>query len=157
MVTGSNDVDEIYHRMAVIRREHHTNVRESVAGAEAVVDWGRYTWTYPWVASGAAAAVGYLICTSFHQKPTADNPSLADGARASESVAGATAQGLDRSWTGQNLLFIAWDMLFPVAIRAGQNYLLQWLEQQYSARPVRQTPITPSAGGRVEYVGLVRR
>ncbi len=45
MVTGSNDVDEIYHRMAVIRRELHTNVRESVAGAEAVVDWGRYTWT----------------------------------------------------------------------------------------------------------------
>ena len=97
MVTGSNDVDEIYHRMAVIRREHHTNVRESVAGAEAVVDWGRYTWTYPWVASGAAAAVGYLIYTSCHQKVTADTASLADGARASESVAGATAKGLERS------------------------------------------------------------
>jgi hypothetical protein len=31
VAVGSNDVDEIYHRMAVIRREHHTNVRESVA------------------------------------------------------------------------------------------------------------------------------
>jgi len=56
VVTGSNDVDEIYHRMAVIRRDLHTNVSESVAGAEAVVDWGRYTWTYPWIALGAAAA-----------------------------------------------------------------------------------------------------
>ena len=53
MALGSNDVDEIYHRMAVIRREHHTNVRESVAGAEAMADWGRYTWMYPWVALGA--------------------------------------------------------------------------------------------------------
>ena len=81
VVTGSNDVDEIYHRMAVIRREPHTNVRESVAGAEAVVDWGRYTWTYPWIALGAAAAVGYLIYTSGHQKVTADTASLADGPR----------------------------------------------------------------------------
>jgi hypothetical protein len=61
VVTGSNDVDEIYQRMAVIRREHHTNVRESVAGAEAMADWGRYTWTYPWIALGAAAAVGYKV------------------------------------------------------------------------------------------------
>jgi hypothetical protein len=38
VAVGSNDVDEIYHRMAVIRREHHTNVRESVAGAEAMAD-----------------------------------------------------------------------------------------------------------------------
>ena len=73
MVTGSNDVDEIYHRMAVIRRELHTNVRESVAGAEAVVDWGRYTWTYPWIALGAAVAAGYLIYSGGHQKATADN------------------------------------------------------------------------------------
>jgi len=33
------------------------NVRESVAGAEAVVDSGRYTWTYPWIALGGAATV----------------------------------------------------------------------------------------------------
>ena len=88
MATGSNDVDEIYQRMAVIRREHHTNVRESVAGAEAMADWGRYTWTYPWIALGAAAAAGYLIYTSGHQKVTADTASLAEGDKAGEPVAG---------------------------------------------------------------------
>ena len=67
--------------MAVIRRELHTNVSESVAGAEAVVDWGRYTWTYPWIALGAAAAAGYLIYTGGHRKVTADTASLADGTR----------------------------------------------------------------------------
>ena len=97
MVTESNDVDEIYHRMAVIRRELHTNVSESVAGAEAVMDWGRYTWTYPWIALVGAAAVGYLIYTGGHQKVTADTASPADGAEAGEPVAGARATGQDRS------------------------------------------------------------
>jgi hypothetical protein len=83
VATGSNDVDEIYQRMAVIRRELHTNVRESVAGAEAFADWGRYTWTYPWIALGAAAAVGYVVYTSGRQGGTADTaswPTLASSA-----------------------------------------------------------------------------
>ncbi len=83
MPTGSNDVDEIFNRMAVIRRELHTNVRESVAGAEAFADWGRYTWTYPWIALGAAAAVGCLIYSGGHQQVAADTATLTDGARAS--------------------------------------------------------------------------
>ena len=72
MATASNDVAEIYDQMAVIRRELHTNVRESVAGAEAFADWGRYTWTYPWIALGAAVAVGYTIYASGHQMVGAD-------------------------------------------------------------------------------------
>ena len=157
MATGSNDVDEIYHRMAVIRRELHTNVRESVAGAEAVVDWGRYTWTYPWIALGAAAAAGYLIYTGGHQKVTADTASLADGAKAGEPVAGARAKGQERSRTGRNLLLAAWDILFPVAVRAGQNYMLHWLEQQYPTRTVDRTALSPSAGERGGRMGRVER
>jgi hypothetical protein len=127
---GSTDVDEIYHRMAVIRREHHTNVRESLAGAEAMADWGRYTWMYPWVALGAAAAAGYLIYTGGHQKVTAATSSLADGAEAGELVAVARANSQERSWGSRILLLAAWDILFPVAVRGGQNYLLHLLEQQ---------------------------
>ncbi|MFI5454812.1 MAG: hypothetical protein ACHRXM_05115 [Isosphaerales bacterium] len=148
MITGSNDVDEIYHRMAVIRRELHTNVRESVAGAEAVVDWGRYTWTYPWVALGGAAAAGCLIYAIGHQKVTAAIASQADGAQAGEPVAGATAKGHERSRTGQNLLLAAWGILLPVAVRAGQNYVLHWLEQQYPTRTANRTGLLPPAGGR---------
>ncbi len=123
MSTGSNDVDEIYHRMAVIRREPHTNVRESVAGAEAIVDWGRYTWTYPWIALGAATAAGYLMYTSGHQKAAADTASPVDGATAGEPVAGASAKSRERSRSGKSLLLAAGGILLPVAVRAGQNYL----------------------------------
>jgi hypothetical protein len=140
VVTGSNDVDEIYHRMAVIRRDPHINVRESVAGAEAVMDWGRYTWTYPWVAVGAAAAVGYLIYTSSHQKVTVDIASLAGGAKVGEP----RTKGQERWRIAQNLLLAACGIVFPMAVRAGQNYMLHWLEQQYPTRTVGRTALSPS-------------
>ncbi len=132
--TGPNDVDDIYHRMAVIRREPHTNVRDAVAGAEAVVDWGRYTWTYPWIALGAAAAAGYVIYASGHKKAAADTASPLDGATAGEPVAATRTKGQQRFSAGQSLLIAAWNIVFPVAVRAGQNYMLNWLEQQYATR-----------------------
>jgi hypothetical protein len=146
LATGSNDIDEIYQRMAVIRRELHSNVRESVAGAEAFVDWGRYTWTYPWVALGATAAVGYVLYRGSHQKATTDVTTLDDGTEAGGPVAGVGAKGRERSKIGQKLLLTAWDIMFPVAVRAGQNYLLYWLEQQYPTRRLGRTELPPSAG-----------
>jgi len=157
VATGSNDVDEIYRRMAVIRRELHTNVSESVAGAEAVVDWGRYTWTYPWIALGAAAAAGYVIYAGGHQKAAADTASPVDGATAGEPVAATRTKGQERFRTGQNLLLAAWGILFPVAVRAGQNYALHWLEQQYATRTVDRVALAPSAEERGGWMGRVER
>jgi len=157
MGTGSNDVDEIYHRMAVIRREPHTNVREAVAGAEAVVDWGRYTWTYPWIALGAAAAAAYVIYTSGHEKVRADTASPVDGATAGEPVAATKTRGQERFRTGQNLLLAAWNIVFPVAVRAGQNYMLHWLEQQHPTKTVDRTARSPSAGERSGWMSGVER
>lgn len=148
MATGSNEVDEIYHRMAVIRRELHLHVRESVAGAETMMDWGRYTWTYPWIAVGAASVMGYLVYTGRHQSVTVDTANLADGSMASEPIEGARATGEGRLRIGRKLLFAAWDIIFPVAVRVGQNYLLQWFEQQYPTRTVGPTvlPHQPERG-----------
>jgi hypothetical protein len=143
--------------MAVIRRELHTNVSESVAGAEAFADWGRYTWTYPWIALGAAAAVGYVVYTSGHQKGTAETANLADGTKAGEPLAedGARAQGKPK--IGLKILLTAWDIIFPVAVRAGQNYLLHWLEQQYPTRTVSRTAPSPSARERGDWIGRVEQ
>ncbi len=157
MATGSNDVDEIYNRMAVIRRELHTNVRESVAGAEAIVDWGRYTWTYPWIAFGAAAVVGYMVYTSGHQKVTAESASLPDGALAVEPVSGTMARSRGLLRTGQNLLLGAWDIFSPVAVRAGQNYMLHWLEQQYLSSTVDRNALSPSVEESGDWTGRMER
>ena len=139
MVRGSNDVDEIYHRMAVIRRERHKHVSESVAGAEAVIDWGRYTWTYPWIALGAAAAVGYLVYSGRHPGVTTDTAGLADGTNVSEPVAGASDEGQERSTMTWSLLFATWDFLYPVAVRAGQNYMLHLIERLSPTMTGRQS------------------
>ncbi len=147
VVTGSNDVDEIYHQMAAIRRERHEHVSESVAGAEAVIDWGRYTWMYPWIALGAAAAVGYLVYTGRHPKVRASDARPADGALAAEPVAGASADGQERSRIGWSILLANWDFLLPVAVRAGQNYTLHWLEQIQPTRTVSPSGLSPSARG----------
>ena len=149
MTTGSNDVDEIYHRMAVIRRELHTNVSESVAGAEAVIDWGRYTWTYPWIALGAAAAAGWLIYTSGHQKVTAETASLADGAKAGEPVAGAGATGRERSRIGPESPARRLGHLVPRGRPCGPELpaaLARTTIPDEGCRPDRSLAIGPGAG-----------
>ena len=120
-------------------------MRESVAGAEAFADWGRYTWTYPWIATCAAAAAGYLVYTGSRQRDAADVIGPADETIAGEPVAGARARGQKRSMTGRTLLLAAWDIMFPVAVRAGQNYVLHWLEQQYPASMVAPTGLSSRA------------
>ena len=147
MITESNDVQEIYRRMAVIRRELHTNVSESVAGAEAVVDWGRYTWTYPWIALGAAAGAGYLLYNSRHQPAKADAATSPGGTATGEPVTSAGATTREPSWSVQSLVLGAGSILVPLAVRAGQNYVLNWLEQHDTTRLAGRIEPAP-AGGR---------
>ena len=150
MVTGTHDVEEIFERMAVIRREHHANVRESVAGAEALVDWGRYTWTWPWVALGAAGALGCLLSARGRQRVSPDTSGVADEVLPGEPIAAALANSQRRSSTSQNVLFTAWEILSPVAVRASQSYMLHWLEQQFAARAVVRTAVTHAGRDRDE-------
>ena len=146
METGSNDVDQIYHRMAVIRRERHQHVSDSVAGAEAVMDLGRFTWTYPWIALGAAAVVGSLVYIGSRPRAMAEPERLANGESAVESGAGAGSKAQERSRTGSNILLAVSGFLFPIAVRAGQNYILNWLEQLQPVRTAGRTGLSPSAG-----------
>ena len=67
------------------------------------------------------------------------------------------AKGQERSRISQNLLLAAWDILFPVAVRAGQNYMLHWLEQQYPTRTVDRTALAPSAEERGGWMDRVER
>jgi hypothetical protein len=145
VVTGSNDVEEIFDRMAVIRRERHTNVSESVAGAEAVMDWGRYTWMYPWIAVGAAATAGCVACTGRHRPAAGEPASLDEPAGADRPITGAARKGGERSRIRGNLLFGAWDFLFPVVVRAGQNYMVHWLDYLQPTNTVGWTELSASS------------
>jgi len=156
VVTVSSDVDEIYHRMAEIRREHHKHVSDSVAGAGAFIDWGRYTWTYPWIALGAAAAVGYLVYTGRRPRVTTDTANLPDGANVSEPVVGASDKGQERSTMTGGLLFATWDFLYPVAVRAGQNYMLHLIERLFPTMTGSQSAHSAPANGAARPDGALR-
>jgi ElaB/YqjD/DUF883 family membrane-anchored ribosome-binding protein len=131
--------------MAVIRRERHTNVSESVAGAEAVMDWGRYTWMYPWIAVGAAATAGCMAYTSRHPGAAGEPASLADRAGETTPITGAAQEDGKRSRIRRNLLFTAWDFLFPVVARAVQNYMLHWLNHLQPTNTVGWTGLSASS------------
>ncbi|MHC5544836.1 hypothetical protein ACYOEI_41915, partial [Singulisphaera rosea] len=67
MATVTNDADEILRQMALIRRDLHEDVRGVVASAEAVTDWHRHIRNHPWLALGAATAVGYFVVPRRHK------------------------------------------------------------------------------------------
>ena len=67
------------------------------------------------------------------------------------------ANGSGTSRIGRNLLLAAWGFLFPVAVHAGQNYLLHWLEEQYPTKGLDRTAHSPSAGERGGRMGRVER
>ena len=57
----------------------------------------------------------------------------------------------------RNLLLAAWDILSPVAVRAGQNYMLHWLERQFRTTGVDRTGLAPPNGERGASMGQVER
>jgi hypothetical protein len=142
----SNDVDEIYRRMAVIRRERHANVSESVAGAETVANWGRFTWTFPWIALGATVAVGYLVYRESRRIGSAQAPERLPEPEADPPLTAVSAPSQESTRMGQQILGAAWELALPVAVRAGQSFLLQWLEQEHPTKSVRKTADTPANG-----------
>ena len=145
MVAPTSEVEEIYRRMAVIRRESHSKVSESVAGAEAVVDWGRYAWMYPWMALGGAALTGYLLYAATRPKASVAARNPAEEEKQQPSTAEASPKQ-DRSGTLPNILFAVGGVIVPVAISAAQSYALRWLERQYPTRPeVDPVPPRPPA------------
>ena len=69
----------------------------------------------------AAAAAGYLVYTGSHRNPTAEPACPGDGTTAVEPITGGTSKGREPSRIGRNLLLAAWDLLMPVAARAGRS------------------------------------
>jgi hypothetical protein len=64
MSSTSTQAETIQQQMRQVRRELREGVEEIVENARVMTDWTHYVRTYPWVAVGAAAAVGYLLVPS---------------------------------------------------------------------------------------------
>ena len=132
--TPTEEMTEIQRRMAQVRHELHEEVREAVQGAQSLTDWRSQVRNHPWLALGAAAAVGYLIVPRRRQDPAptivAVGPHAASLGASAEPVAPAATK--KRRW---GLIGSALGLLAPIAVRAAQNYAIQYLEQWIAAQP----------------------
>ena len=122
------EITEIQRRMAQIRREMHEDVREAVKGAQSLTDWRSQVRNHPWAALGAAAVLGYLIVPKRHPAPA---PAIVAVAPAAAAPAVAEPPRKKR-W---GLIGSAIGLLAPIAVRAAQNYAIQYLEQWIAAQP----------------------
>jgi hypothetical protein len=145
--TTTAEVSDIQRRMAQIRHELHQEVQEAVKGAQSLTDWRSQVRNHPWLALGAAAAVGYLVVP----KRRSETPAIASvrppayGLVAAAPVA-PVSQPRGSSWS---VLGTAFNLLAPVAVRAAQNYVLHNLEQMLTPQPSgpAETRPGPRPGG----------
>jgi len=122
-----NEIDEIRWQMAQIRHDLHQDVASVVSGVSGVVDevsdvmdWRSVLRNHPYIATGAALAVGYLIVPrrAKHAVPSQNHLVSVEAPEA----------GLKKkrfrpiSW--------AFDLLGPIATQAIQAYALVWIENR---------------------------
>jgi hypothetical protein len=153
MATASSttaEITEIQRQMAQIRRELHEDVRGAVEGAQSLTDWRSPVRSHPWLALGAAATLGYVIVPRRRREPA---PAVFAVAPAAAAVSEATPAPRKKRW---GILGSAVGLLAPIAVRAAQNYAIQYLEQWIAAQPPGAGsapsgsglfPGAPSAGG----------
>jgi hypothetical protein len=150
------EITEIQRRMAQIRHELHENVREAVKGAQSLTDWRSQVRNHPWLALGTAAALGYLIVPKRHPAPAivAVAPAAVQPTPAVAAVQPTPAAPKKKR---RGLIGSALGLLAPIAVRAAQNYAIQYLEQWIASQPpgARSAPFGaglfpggPTAGGR---------
>ncbi len=123
------EINEIQRRMAQIRHELHEEVREAVKGAQSLTDWRSQVKSHPWAALGAAAVLGYLIVP---KRNSAATPAIV--AVAPTAAVPAIAEPPKKKKWG--LIGSAIGLMAPIAVRAAQNYAIQYLEQWIASQPV---------------------
>jgi hypothetical protein len=144
------DMNDIQRRMAQIRRELHEDVKEAVKGAQSLTDWRSQVGSHPWLALGAAAVLGYMIVpkrrrpeipTIVSVNPVTTGPGVGLSATAPPS----SPPRKRRS----GILGSAFGLVAPIAVRAAQNYAIQYLEQWLAAQQIRPGPVpAPGSGAR---------
>jgi hypothetical protein len=129
-----SDIDDIRRQMALIRHDLHEDFSAAVGGAGKVIDWRTFIRNAPWVSSGLAFAVGYLVV------PRRKGPAPSVWHAGPPSFLGAQPRGEDedrparrRSRAGfspWSILGLGFKLLGPVALSAGQAYASSWIESK---------------------------
>jgi hypothetical protein len=123
-----SEIDDIRRQMAQIRHDLHQDVSSVVGGVSEVVtevsevmDWRSVLRNHPYLLTGTALAVGYLIVP--RRKVAAQgNTNYLVSAPAQEPPAPRKRRSGPLSW--------AINLLWPIATQAAQSYAMIWIENQ---------------------------
>jgi hypothetical protein len=132
----SNDVDEIRRQMVQLRRKHREDVREVIAGAEAVAGWGRHIGLYSWAALGAAAVALWIVANRRKAVPIGEATPL-EPAEPPPGVAENRPGAGERLKPPPRWLSDAGNFLLGVALRAAQTYAAHWVDQWFAQQRMR--------------------
>ena len=124
---NSMEIEDIQRRMAQIRHDMHGEVLGAVKGVQSLTDWRSLLRSHPWLSMGVATAVGYVIVPKRQtDAPTivavnATAPEMAalvDPKKPSEKAGG----------SGWSIMGMVFSLVAPIAVRAAQNYAMQYVE-----------------------------
>jgi hypothetical protein len=134
LATVRIEADDIRRQMAEIRSQLHQDMRGVVNVAATATDWRSYVRGRPWLAIGLAFTSGFLLVPG-RSRPTTlvVQPSAVD---MGNSQAAVKAEKPGRLTLFRRLL----GAVGPIAVRAGQSYAMNYVEnllanQQAGPRP----------------------
>jgi hypothetical protein len=120
-VTHPSAAAVIQREMARIRRDIPNGVRPDLAGVTDTIDWTRYIRRFPWASLGLAGAAGFLVVPRRRSAPATVKQSAAFGPTRTPALTSELLRG-------------AWQLAYPIALRAAQVYATQRVEDWLSHR-----------------------
>jgi hypothetical protein len=135
--TMAAESQEIQRKMARVRRDLHEDAQQVVRGAQSITDWKSQVRSHPWLSLGIVATVGYLL-VPVRRTVTPTIVTLPAAVPPLAAAAGRTEAKQKRSgWSGLGMVF---SLVAPIAVRAAQNYAMNYVEQVLAAQTM--TPPT---------------
>jgi len=127
--SNSMEIEDIQRRMAQLRHDMHGEVLGAVKGARSLTDWRSLVRNYPLLTLGVATAIGYLVVP----KRRSEAPTIvAVNATAPEMAALVEPQKQSKKTkgkgTGWSIIGTLFSLVAPIAVRAAQNYSMQYIE-----------------------------
>ncbi|WP_152052599.1 hypothetical protein [Tautonia marina] len=142
------EVEELRREMARIRREIHADVNVAAEHLEATLNWRGYVRSAPWPAAGAAFGVGFLaawLLVPRRRIKVIERERATSARRAPRYEEPEQEKGPSKGVVSMALGFLA-----PIALRAAQNYAIQFVEDRLLAPSAGMGPTPEEEARRVQ-------
>jgi hypothetical protein len=124
------EVEDLRREMARIRREIHADVNVAAEHLNATLNWRGYIRSAPWPAVGAAFGVGFAAAWLLvpRRRIRVVEREEAGRSRPSPRYEQRAEERAEEKAKRKGLLSMALGFAAPIAMRAAQNYAIQFIE-----------------------------